>query len=51
MIEDCAHAHGAEWQEQRVGSFGSFGSFSFQGSKNMTAGEGGILVTNDARAR
>jgi dTDP-4-amino-4,6-dideoxygalactose transaminase len=48
MIEDCAHAHGAEWHERRVGSFGSFGSFSFQGSKNMTAGEGGILVTNDA---
>jgi dTDP-4-amino-4,6-dideoxygalactose transaminase len=48
MIEDCAHAHGAEWHEQRVGSFGSFGSFSFQASKNMTAGEGGILVTNNA---
>lgn len=47
MIEDCAHAHGAEWHERRVGSFGSFGSFSFQASKNMTAGEGGILVTND----
>ncbi|HET6646186.1 MAG TPA: DegT/DnrJ/EryC1/StrS family aminotransferase [Pyrinomonadaceae bacterium] len=48
MIEDCAHAHGAEWHQRRVGSFGSFGSFSFQASKNMTAGEGGILVTNDA---
>lgn len=48
MIEDCAHAHGAEWHERRVGSFGSFGSFSFQASKNMTAGEGGFLVTNDA---
>jgi dTDP-4-amino-4,6-dideoxygalactose transaminase len=48
LIEDCAHAHGAEWHEQRVGSFGSFGSFSFQASKNMTAGEGGILITNDA---
>ena len=48
MIEDCAHAHGAEWHDQRVGSFGSFGSFSFQASKNMTAGEGGILITNDA---
>ena len=47
LIEDCAHAHGAEWNGQRVGSFGHFGSFSFQGSKNMTAGEGGILVTND----
>lgn len=48
LIEDCAHAHGAEWQEQRIGSFGSFGSFSFQASKNMTAGEGGMLITNDA---
>ena len=47
LIEDCAHAHGASWNEQPVGSFGKFGSFSFQASKNMTAGEGGILVTND----
>lgn len=48
LIEDCAHAHGAEWHSQRVGSFGHFGSFSFQASKNMTAGEGGMLITNDA---
>jgi dTDP-4-amino-4,6-dideoxygalactose transaminase len=48
LIEDCAHAHGAEWGGRRVGGFGRFGSFSFQASKNMTAGEGGILVTNDA---
>lgn len=48
LIEDCAHAHGAQWHSQRVGSFGSFGSFSFQASKNMTAGEGGLLITNDA---
>jgi dTDP-4-amino-4,6-dideoxygalactose transaminase len=48
VIEDCAHAHGAAWKGRKVGSFGSFGSFSFQQSKNMTAGEGGILVTNDA---
>ena len=47
LIEDCAHAHGAEWNEQRVGSFGSFGSFSFQASKNMTSGEGGMLITSD----
>lgn len=47
LIEDCAHAHGAQWKGHRVGSFGHFGSFSFQGSKNMTAGEGGILITND----
>jgi len=48
VIEDCAHAHGASWKSRKVGSFGKFGSFSFQQSKNMTAGEGGILVTNEA---
>lgn len=47
VIEDCAHAHGATWRGQHVGSFGTFGSFSFQASKNMTAGEGGILTSND----
>lgn len=47
LIEDCAHAHGASWHDQRVGSFGDFGSFSFQASKNMTAGEGGMLITSD----
>jgi dTDP-4-amino-4,6-dideoxygalactose transaminase len=48
LIEDCAHAHCAAWSGRKVGSFGAFGSFSFQQSKNMTAGEGGMLVTNDA---
>ena len=47
VIEDCAHAHGATWRGRRVGGFGAFGSFSFQASKNMTGGEGGILITND----
>jgi dTDP-4-amino-4,6-dideoxygalactose transaminase len=47
VFEDSAHAHGATWRGKRVGSFGRFGSFSFQASKNMTAGEGGILITND----
>lgn len=47
VIEDCAHAHGATWRGRRVGSFGAFGSFSFQASKNLTAGEGGALTTND----
>jgi len=47
VIEDCAHAHGATWRGRRVGGFGAFGSFSFQASKNMTAGEGGLLTTND----
>ncbi|CAN5217600.1 DegT/DnrJ/EryC1/StrS family aminotransferase [soil metagenome] len=47
VIEDCAHAHGATWKNKKVGSIGDFGSFSFQASKNLTAGEGGILTTND----
>jgi dTDP-4-amino-4,6-dideoxygalactose transaminase len=47
VIEDAAHAHGAEWHGQRAGSLGLAGTFSFQNSKPMTAGEGGILVTND----
>ena len=47
VIEDAAHAHGCEWQGKKAGSFGLFSSFSFQSSKNMTAGEGGIVCTND----
>lgn len=47
LIEDAAQAHGASWNGQRVGSFGSFGSFSFQASKNITGGEGGMITTND----
>lgn len=47
VIEDAAHAHGCEWNGRKAGSFGAFSSFSFQASKNMTAGEGGILCTND----
>lgn len=51
MIEDCAHAHGSRWQERGVGSFGSFGSFSFQEGKLITAGEGGALITDDEELR
>ena len=47
LIEDCAHAHGTRWRDRGVGSYGSFGSFSFQASKLMTAGEGGALITSD----
>ncbi len=47
LIEDAAHAHGSEWNGRRAGSFGLAGSFSFQNSKVMTAGEGGMLTTND----
>lgn len=47
LIEDAAQAVGAVWDGEPVGALGDFGSFSFQGSKNITAGEGGILLTND----
>jgi len=47
LIEDCAHAHGSSWRGRGVGSYGSFGSFSMQHSKLMTAGEGGALITSD----
>ncbi len=40
VIEDCAHKHGGEWNGQKAGSIGDIGSFSFQLSKLMTAGEG-----------
>ena len=48
VIEDAAHAHGSEWRGRRAGSMALAGSFSFQNSKVMTAGEGGILTSNDA---
>ena len=47
LIEDSAHAHGSEWRGQRVGTYGVAGTFSFQASKLMTAGEGGVIISND----
>jgi dTDP-4-amino-4,6-dideoxygalactose transaminase len=47
LIEDCAHAHGSQWRGRGAGSYGSFGSFSMQQGKLMTAGEGGALIGND----
>jgi dTDP-4-amino-4,6-dideoxygalactose transaminase len=49
VIEDAAHAHGARYGKRPAGSLGHMASFSFQSTKNLTAGEGGILITNDAR--
>ncbi|MGW5358892.1 DegT/DnrJ/EryC1/StrS family aminotransferase [Actinopolymorpha pittospori] len=49
VIEDAAQAHGAEWRGRRVGAIADLGTFSFQSSKNMSAGEGGAVVTNDDR--
>ena len=46
LVEDCAQAHGAEFQGKKVGSFAT-GCFSFYPTKNMTTGEGGMITTND----
>jgi dTDP-4-amino-4,6-dideoxygalactose transaminase len=47
VVEDCAHAHGQQWQGKGAGCIGEFGSFSHQSSKILTAGEGGSLLTSD----
>ncbi|MGI6544808.1 MAG: DegT/DnrJ/EryC1/StrS family aminotransferase [Limnochordia bacterium] len=47
VVEDAAQAHGSEWRGKRVGALGTAGTFSFQQSKNLTAGEGGIVLTNN----
>jgi len=47
VIEDCAQAHGATYDGQPVGTFGDIGCFSLQQSKQITAGDGGIVATNN----
>jgi dTDP-4-amino-4,6-dideoxygalactose transaminase len=47
LIEDAAQAHGAAWESGPAGALGDAAAFSFQSAKNLTAGEGGILTTND----
>ena len=47
LLEDAAHAHGSEWRGRKVGSMGIGGTFSFQASKTMTAGEGGMIISDD----
>jgi dTDP-4-amino-4,6-dideoxygalactose transaminase len=47
IIEDAAQAHGAVWEGGPVGSLGDAAGFSFQSSKNLSCGEGGVLTTND----
>jgi dTDP-4-amino-4,6-dideoxygalactose transaminase len=47
IIEDAAQAHGAEWETGKVGALGDAAGFSFQSSKNLASGEGGVLTTND----
>jgi dTDP-4-amino-4,6-dideoxygalactose transaminase len=48
LLEDCAQAHGAAWQQRRVGSFGAASVLSFYPSKNLTVlGDGGVVLTDD----
>ncbi len=47
LIEDAAEAHGARYKGRRVGSLSDAACFSFYGNKNMTTGEGGMIITND----
>jgi dTDP-4-amino-4,6-dideoxygalactose transaminase len=49
VIEDCAHAQGSRYRGTRVGNLGDAGTFSFQASKTLTAGEGGAIVCNDGK--
>ena len=47
VVEDCAHAHGGMWNGKGAGSMGDLGAFSFQSSKLITCGEGGLVITNN----
>lgn len=51
VVEDAAEAHGAEYKNRKVGSLGDIGVFSFFGNKIITTGEGGMLVTNNAKLK
>jgi perosamine synthetase len=47
LIEDCAHAHGADWDGRRPGSWGDAGLYSLYATKTISTGEGGVLVSSD----
>lgn len=47
VIEDCAQAPGTKYKRKPVGTIGDLGVFSFQETKNITTGEGGMVITND----
>ncbi len=48
VVEDAAEAIGSVYRGKRAGAMGSFGAFSFHGTKTLTTGEGGMFVTNDS---
>src|SRR5204862_433360 len=45
LLEDCAHAHGADWHGRRPGTFGDAGVYSLYATKTISTGEGGVLVS------
>ena len=45
LIEDCAHAHGADWNGRRAGTWGDAGVYSLYATKTISTGEGGVLVS------
>lgn len=47
IVEDCAHAFETEYKGKKAGTFGDFGCFSFYATKNITTGEGGMVVAKD----
>lgn len=49
VLEDCAQCNGGSFKGQKVGTFGKVGIYSLQINKNVTAGEGGLLITNDEK--
>ena len=49
VLEDCAQANGGTFQGRKLGAFGAMGIFSLQLNKNMTFGEGGLIITNDEK--
>ena len=49
LIEDCAHSIESKYKNKHLGTFGSFGCFSFYATKNLSIGEGGMLITNNKK--
>ena len=49
VLEDCAQCNGGTFKGKKVGTFGDMGIFSLQLNKNMTSGEGGLIITNDKK--
>ncbi|MGE0068052.1 MAG: DegT/DnrJ/EryC1/StrS family aminotransferase, partial [Solirubrobacterales bacterium] len=47
LLEDCAHAHGADWNGSRPGGFGDAGVYSLYATKTVSSGEGGVLVSSN----